>query len=73
MEETYPTAVTLSAGVATPQAQAGSPAAGEEEDGGEAAGSRHTVRTISVHDMSTIKYYFIIMYIYTKNRNKQFE
>jgi hypothetical protein len=46
--------------------QAGPPAVGEDEDGGEAAGSRHLARPVSVHIASTIKYYFILMYIKTK-------
>ncbi len=66
VEDIRPTAATLSAGVATPQAEAGPPAAGEDEDGGEAAGSRHLARPVSEHIASPIKYYFILMYIKTK-------
>ncbi len=55
VEDTRPTADSLSAGVATPQAQAGPPAAGEDEDGGEAAGSRHHARPVSEYIAPTIK------------------
>ncbi len=46
VEAIRPTAATLSAGVATPQAQAGPHAVGEDAEGGEAAGSRHQDRPI---------------------------
>ncbi len=46
VEALRPTAVTLSAGEATPQAQAGPLAVGEVADGGEAVGSRQHDRPL---------------------------
>ncbi len=71
VEARRPTAATLSAGEATPQAQAGLLAVGELTEWGEAAGSRPQVRPPSKPLSMNIIFY--LLYIKTKNENKQFE
>jgi hypothetical protein len=63
VEALRPTAATLSAGVATPQAQAGPLAVGKVVDGGEAVGHKTDPSSIN---MLTNKVFFIVMYINTK-------